>query len=57
MSDIRKITGEKSMNYWTNEDGSTDTDKYNSLFNPANEIMELWIKNVQFREQLVTLTS
>ena len=57
MSDISQITNKKSQEYWLNEDGTQNNQKFCNISNPAAEIMNLKYNNVTFREQLVNLTS
>ena len=57
LSEISQITNKKSQEYWIKQDGTQDHYKFNIISNPAAEIMNLKYNNVQFREQLVNLTS
>ena len=56
-SDIKNITSEKTTEFWTKDDGSPDTEKYNIISLPASEIMNLKYDNSSFRDQLVILTA
>jgi len=49
-------TTELSREYWTNEDGSLDNDKFNALFSKASEIYYMKEDNTIFRNELANMT-
>ena len=45
LSDIKGITNSKTQQFWTNEDGTQDNNKYQAISVPAAEIMNLKYNN------------
>lgn len=57
LSDIKGITNSKTQQFWTNEDGTQDNNKYQAISVPAAEIMNLKYNNGTFRDHMVNLTT
>ena len=57
LSDIKRITNSKTQQFWTNEDGTQDNNKYQAISVPAAEIMNLKYNNGTFRDHMVNLTT
>jgi len=57
LCDIKGITNSKTQQFWTNEDGTQDNNKYQAISVPAAEIMNLKYNNGTFRDHMVNLTT
>lgn len=57
LSDIKGITNSKTQQFWTNEDGTQNNNKYQAISVPAAEIMNLKYNNGTFRDHMVNLTT
>ena len=57
LSDIKGITNSKTQQFWTNDDGTQDNNKYQAISIPAAEIMNLKYNNGAFKDHMVNLTT